>query len=681
MKRERSRLRELGQSLAKFPKTILGVLVVLVVLLLAYLIGANWFLNSEWGKAKLNRKPEKLSMQWQRAWTWWPGVIEVAGLKLEGHNRRADWSASVEDGKVWIWLPSLIGKHVNILRFPGQGAEIEVALLPPPDSPPPAKKKRGWRITLDSLRIDHLRRFKFAPYELTGDGNLHGQVNFRVRESMQFDFRKLSFNQALLTAAGETAAEGITLEASASIDQFAVGSDTIKDLLASLTAEFLLQAESAHLGFLDVYLATVPMLRVDGQGPLTLNIAVNEGLLSPDSQFRLEGPIVSVDYAGLRAVGNGSVVGSVLAETNNTQMLATLETFSVFRSVDMATLAQGQKLQAKILNDSIAIDQPASGIAIEIELPPAHVPNLAAFDAYVPASTGLTVTGGEATFAAQLSYDSVSQSGTGSLALSGDAMQAAFSDLQLTASTDLKAVFPIVEMDEGRVGISGTELNISDVVIRRGAQVRDRGWWGHFRVAEGDVRWTPQLLANLPVLGDPSKGQDSPTGKNSDLVIEVSTPGVEGSVEASAGEMAKNTSDGERSTLVEQLRQSALIEASISADLRDTGPVTALIQQRAPKLSWIDGVLTVENVSVTADVRLQEADVSLHDLRLIGGRKGRLEILGQLELHEKEEEGVVFARFGPLSAAVKLDPGERDWKLTKSRAWYDQQVVSLAHRQ
>ena len=426
------------------------------------------------------------------------------------------------------------------------------------------------------------------------------------------------------------------------IEEFTVGSDTIDDLLASLTIDVELQAESAHLGFLDVYLARVPMLRLGGEGPLTLDIAASDGWLSPDSRFQLDGPIVSLDYAGLRAVGNGSVIGSVLAESHNTQVLATLEAFSVYRPMDSAVLAQGENLEARIVNDSTAINRPASGIAITVELPPAHVPDLAAFDLYVPASTGLTVTGGEATFAAQLSYDSVSQSGTGSLQLSGDVMQATFSDIQLTASTDLKAVFPIVEMDEGRVGISGTELNISDVVIRRGDQVRDRGWWGHIYVAEGDIRWTPQILANTPE-------SDEEPSVEADTVVD-------------------------ESNLVEQLRESTSIDARISADLRDTGPVTALMQQRAPKLSWFDGALTVENVSVTSDVQLLGADVGLHNLRLIGGRKGRLEILGQLELHEKEEEGLLFARLGRLSAAVKLDPGERDWKLTRSKAWYDEQV-------
>ena len=215
MQEERSRLRALATGLARTPRAILWLLASVPFLYVAYLIAANWFLNSDWGKSKLNRKPEKLSMEWQSAWTWWPGVVDVEGLRLEGHNRRADWIARVDDGDVWIWLPSLVVRHVNILRFPGQGAEIAVTLLPPPVAAKPIKNKRGWKISVGRLQLRELRRFKFEPYELTGAGSLHGQVGFQVRESMQFSLSQLAFDNALLTAAGDTAAKGMKLKASA----------------------------------------------------------------------------------------------------------------------------------------------------------------------------------------------------------------------------------------------------------------------------------------------------------------------------------------------------------------------------------------------------------------------------------------------------------------------------------
>ena len=69
-------------------------------------------------------------------------------------------------------------------------------------------------------------------------------------------------------------------------------------------------------------------------------------------------------------------------------------------------------------------------------------------------------------------------------------------------------------------------------------------------------------------------------------------------------------------------------------------------------------------------------EFSLADLRVTGGKKGRLEILGQLDLAPQDPSGLFFARWGPLSAAVSLAEGERDWKLTASRRWYDAGAVA-----
>ncbi len=82
----------------------------------------------------------------------------------------------------------------------------------------------------------------------------------------------------------------------------------------------------------------------------------------------------------------------------------------------------------------------------------------------------------------------------------------------------------------------------------------------------------------------------------------------------------------------------------------------------------------MQDVTATAWARSQGSTFRLHGLEVTGGEKQRLEILGELDLEEKNPSGVFFARWGPLSAAVALDEGERDWKLTHSRRWYESQL-------
>ena len=77
-------------------------------------------------------------------------------------------------------------------------------------------------------------------------------------------------------------------------------------------------------------------------------------------------------------------------------------------------------------------------------------------------------------------------------------------------------------------------------------------------------------------------------------------------------------------------------------------------------------------------MRIEGPRIYLANLEVTGGKKGRLEILGELDLARQDPSGVFFARWGKLSAAVSLAEGERDWKLTRSRRWYD--ASALAYR-
>ncbi len=597
---------------------LLGLALALVV---GYWVGANWFLNSEWG----NRQPDKLEMVWDEAWTWIPGVVHVEKLRLEGHNRRADWFATADGSQAWLWLPSLLNRHVKILRFPAHGVEVDLTVLPKTDVPPSAKKKRGWRVSLGGLDLRDLRRLHLAPYTLEGAGRMTGDVVFQIRETVALDVSSLVFDDAVLRAGEDLVATGLRLQAAVDLDEFVVGNNAWEDLIASGDAMLQLDANSASLGFLDRYLSAVPMLEVGGTGPLSLFVEVADGWLSPDSHFELSGPAVSVAYAGLRADGNGRVVGRVVPEKHHAEVEATLETFGIVRPGDGATLAQGEALSARITNDSIAIDRPASGIAIEVSVPPARVPDLAAFAPYVPAATGLALTGGQATLSANLVYDSVARAGEGALQLFAEAVEATYDDLELVGNLKLEVAFPTVDMDGGMVGIGGTRLDLTDIVLSGTNKEQGKAWWGNLTASGGSVRWT------------------RPTATEADTEI-ATEPDV-------------------------------AIDAQIQATLLDTSPVTALLTRRAPRMAFFDQMLTVENVALESRVQLAQGTVGLHDLRLTGGRKGRLEVLGQLDLRQDDEqEGVAFARLGKLSAALQLGEGKRDWKLTRSRVWYEEKV-------
>jgi hypothetical protein len=114
----------------------------------------------------------------------------------------------------------------------------------------------------------------------------------------------------------------------------------------------------------------------------------------------------------------------------------------------------------------------------------------------------------------------------------------------------------------------------------------------------------------------------------------------------------------------------------LTAELLDTSPLSAVIKHRVPKLGWFDRLLTVENVALQTKFRLVGPEVRLRGLEISGGTKDRLDIRAELDLSKRGADGVVFAAWGRLTAAAALDINARDWKLTRSRRWYEEQAAA-----
>jgi hypothetical protein len=77
-------------------RLLLALGAAIVVAYLGYLGSANWFLSSSAADRVINRKPEKLRLDWSRARSWFPGVVVLDDVKIAGSNRQFDWRAEID---------------------------------------------------------------------------------------------------------------------------------------------------------------------------------------------------------------------------------------------------------------------------------------------------------------------------------------------------------------------------------------------------------------------------------------------------------------------------------------------------------------------------------------------------------------------------------------------------------
>ncbi len=580
-----------------------------------YAIAGNVLLRTDWGKGLLNRKPEKLTLSWDHASTWIPGLVHVEGLEMQGKSRRVAWRATLDDGHAWICLPSLALRHFRLLSVEGAGVEVGMDLLPKPDTPKPKKKRRGWKITLGGLGLEDVRKLRVGPYVLAGPASVAGRASFQIRGPMRLGLKRLYYDDARILSEGREVARGVDIEAEVHTKPLVV-TDPLPRMLQLTSGRVALAGEVENLGFLEAYLRTVPWLTLGGSGKLELDIATDEGLVQPGSRMSLTGPGVWAEFFDFRAEGLGALEGSVSEGPNAVSFGAVLDEFSLTRLSDGATLVAGEGLRADLISDSRDVHAAPEHLTGDIVMPAATTEDLAALSAYLPAATGISLTDGTAELGLDLHFDTAAGGGQGTMTLAGEGVSGRFGDADFTADLAVDGKIPRLSLLDGEFDISGTELRIDRAGIVRADKVRTEDWWAKVEFTEGSM----QLASGIREQG--------PHGP-------------------------------ER------------IEVALTAEMLDNSPVVVFMNQRLPKLEWLNRVVTVKEVTLDGRMIVDGDQLSLRGIEVGAGRKDQVEILAELDLMGDEQDGAVFARYRKLSAGLSLSEGERDWKLNNSREFYE----------
>jgi hypothetical protein len=113
----------------------------------------------------------------------------------------------------------------------------------------------------------------------------------------------------------------------------------------------------------------------------------------------------------------------------------------------------------------------------------------------------------------------------------------------------------------------------------------------------------------------------------------------------------------------------AQLDARVQMSLRDSRPVVVFLAEKKGVVKWFKNLLTVPNIEASADVKMQGKMVQVQDLAMTGDR---FEILGDLDIEQRRLGGVFYARLRNLSVAVELRDDRKKWKLTNSKAWYEE---------
>jgi len=598
----------------------------LVALELLYLAAANAFLSTPLAGRVLNRRPEKLLVEYDSAWSPWPGEVRVRGFRIRSQGRAAQWMATADEISGRISLLRLAVKSFRAsdveaegvvfrlrrrrdrfpdLPFPPEQVPPIPGLQNPPERPPPPPPKdRRWRwsVALADVELSPVREIWVDRYRLEEDARVAGGFTLHMRESTRIHPCRLELSGGRVLVGDETAAAGLRGTLRLSSERFDHTEDKGLRALPFFQAELLLEGRVAGLDFLDAYLQELPWLRVaGGEAPFSAELRLDDGRLAPGSELAIEPRETVVEMLDYRARGRGRVEARVGEAEARVQ--AVLADYEITRRGFEAPHVRGKGLAVTVATPEVTLPPSFEDGRVEVVIPSAEIPDLTHYQAYLPEAAGLAIEGGRGTLEARFEARAKTGTGAGRLRLTGEDVEVSYRGTGLAGDLDLETRFPRMELGERSFDLDGTRLTVANG-----------------RVAGGE--------------------EDEPWSARIELPRGVLEPGRE-----------------------------VFLRTDVTAALSDARPVVAVFAEEHPLPAWVLEALDLGEVEDTARIEAGKERVAIEALE---AEAEPLRLAGRLTLAAPSKKtGRLLLTYRDLAIGFDLEGGETDLKLLGAREWFE----------
>ncbi|WP_336268526.1 hypothetical protein [Vreelandella arctica] len=258
----------------RLPRLLLRVLIGLLFLILIWVVGSYWLLNSQWLPARISQF-EGVDIRWEKGASRHPGRWEVEGLYLAREDKALPISIEAERATLSLSLLALLRGELHIGALDAEG----------------------------------IRRLTVGDIALEADGELQVAETTLSRDTLAIPQVSLAITNGRLVRLSDqaTLVRAINLNADATlktINPVDVESGELNpNLLATLSAQLQLDAQADAWDVFMPYLDALPWLTLEGRGALTGELELTAGKLQPGSELMLDAPELrlAVDEQHLRA--------------------------------------------------------------------------------------------------------------------------------------------------------------------------------------------------------------------------------------------------------------------------------------------------------------------------------------------------------------------------------------------
>lgn len=601
---------------------IVGI-AVLVAAWIVYLAVANLLLRL-WVPDLLARRPEKLVVEWDDAWTLLPGLFHVRGLEIREQNRHVQWHGTLDRGWGIVSLFGLTHEELHLRYLSGRGMEVRLrrridthgdpgpgappipGFANPPDPPPeelyPPKPPEGrWTHRYDRFRVEGCREIWIDRYRFRGEATVRGGFSVRPRSWIEMERVELEGISGRVTIAEDPVATELEGRIGWTVPRFETRDRPNPEMLDLLDGRVELETHIEDLGFLDAYLDALPRIAVTGgRGRIRAEARAREGAFEPDSRIEADVDDLELYYFGWRAQGR-AVVDWRVQPGPRARLEVRFPEFGVLGPGAASAHIEGEGLEVVAATTDVRLRGEREDLSLEMQMPQARIRDFTYYDRYVPRATALRFVGGDGSM--QGRFEATRRSGRGRISIDGKGARALYQDLELTGDFHLSTEIAEVNLEEGRFLLDGSRLDIEEA--------------GVVGEEEGLRDWSASLLAQRAEL---------------------------------------------------RLGDTTSFDGRFRTWMRDTGPLIAVFVERKPLVGLVRERLVVPDAEGEATVEAGPSSLEIRELAF--GGEG-LEVRGCLSARPDWREGALYFRSKRLDVGVALlPPDRRDLHLFGSRRWF-----------
>jgi hypothetical protein len=325
------------------------VALTLIAIELVWVIAANAVLASGVIQRAASAKPEKVKMEWDRAWSPWPGRAYVRNFTLRIQDPTVQFRLTVAEAHVDVYVLDLLHREFHGRNVHAAGVTYRLAVkadrlqgneqrladypliegyprpalkhFPKPPKSTPEELAELWSVELDGCdaSIDELW---FLEYRYSGHGRATGSFELKPMRWLWVD-GQLSLEGGKLTQGmNKIVSRAFVMRAETHIHPIDLQENVDQHVLRTLDAHVTFETKVEDASIVDAYL---PGLKVHGTPHVIADVRSSFGRLMPGSRIEVKVNDGAVDYHKWHFIGNGEAKLSVTDKTLTPIVRSTIE--------------------------------------------------------------------------------------------------------------------------------------------------------------------------------------------------------------------------------------------------------------------------------------------------------------------------------------------------------------------